>query len=51
MAADINTKTFYIANDQDLEHAQSAYDWYSDGKDAVLGYDDSIYVLVDTTTT
>lgn len=50
-AADINTKTFYISNDQDLTNAQSAYNWHNDGKDAVLWYDDSIYILVGTETT
>ena len=43
---DINTKTFYIEDDQDLTTAQAAYDWYADGKDAILSYWDSIYVLV-----
>ena len=47
--SDINTKTFYIENNSDLTTAQSAYDWYDDGKDAILSYWDSIYVLVDST--
>lgn len=46
---DINTKTFYIEDDQDLTTAQAAYDWYADGKDAILSYWDSIYVLVEST--
>lgn len=46
---DINTKTFYIEDDQDLTTAQAAYDWYADEKDAILSYWDSIYVLVEST--
>lgn len=50
-ATDINTKTFYISSDQDLANAQSAYNWHNSGNDAVLWYDDSIYILVGTDTT
>jgi hypothetical protein len=30
------TKTFYLANDQDLTNAQAAYDWYLSGNYPVI---------------
>lgn len=33
---DSNTKTFWIEDNQDLENAQAAYDWYMDGKSSLL---------------
>ena len=36
ITADSNTKTFWIEDNQDLENAQAAYDWYMDGKSPIL---------------
>lgn len=45
----INTKTFWIDDNQDLEDAQSAYDWLDDDKMPLLSYDDSLFILTKIT--
>ena len=44
-AADINTKTFYLASSSDLTSAQAAYDWYVAGNNPIIVYDDKSYTL------
>lgn len=46
--AQINTQTFYITDEHDLTNWQKAYDWYNEGKDALIGYNDAVYTLVGT---
>lgn len=43
--ADCNTKTFYLSSTSDLTTANEAYDWYKDGKDAILWYGWLMYVF------
>ena len=43
--ADCNTKTFYLSSTSDLATANEAYDWYKDGKDAILWHDWLMYVF------
>ena len=40
---DINTKTFYISSSSDLTNAQAALDWYKDGKNPIVSYNDEMY--------
>lgn len=42
-AADINTKTFYLASSSDLTSAQAAYDWYVAVNNPIIVYDDEVY--------
>ena len=42
---DCNTRTFYLSSTSDLTTANEAYDWYKDGKDAILWYDWLMYVF------
>lgn len=43
---DCNTKTFYLPMDTtNLTVAQEAYDWYKEWKNAILWYDDHMYVF------
>lgn len=46
-ATDVNTKTFYLANDQDLTTAQAAYDWYAAGKNPIIIRNEKTYVYFD----
>ena len=47
--ANINTKTFWIDDNQDLENWQSAYDWLNDDKMPLISYDDSLFLLTKIT--
>ena len=44
-SAESNTKTFYLANDQDLTTAQAAYDWYLAWKNPIIVFNDRTYVI------
>jgi len=44
-SADVNTKTFYLANDQDLTTAQAAYDWYLAWKNPIVSISNQIFLL------
>lgn len=44
---DLNTKTFYIADNQDTQHAQLAYNWYAENKDPILIHDNRVYTLTE----
>lgn len=44
-AADINTKTFYLASSSDLTNAQAALDWYLAGKNPIIVYDKVAYMV------
>lgn len=50
-ASDVNTKTFYLANDQDLTTAQAAYDWYLVGKNPIIIYNNRVYTIKSYTVT
>lgn len=42
---DVNTKTFYLSSSSDLTTAQAAYDWGNAGKNPVIIYNDTVYVI------
>lgn len=42
---DVNTKTFYLSSSSDLTTAQAAYDWHNAGKNPVIIYNDTVYVI------
>lgn len=44
-----NTKTFYISSTSDLTNAQAAYDWYVAGKNPIIFYNETTYILAWTT--
>ena len=49
---DCNTKTFYISSTSDLTTAQDAYDWYRQGKNAIIYFEygsptNPIYLVYD----
>lgn len=41
----VNTKTFYLADNQDLTTAQAAYDWYDANKNPIILYNWDIYFV------
>lgn len=41
--ADVNTKTFFIANASDLTTAQAALNWYNAGKHPIIRYNGRTY--------
>lgn len=44
---DVNTKTFYLADDCDLTTAQAIYDWYAAGNNPIIIYENNTYNIVD----
>lgn len=45
ISADVNTKAFYVENDQDLTTAQEVLDWYNAGNNPIVIYNNTAYVL------
>jgi len=43
MAADVNTKTFYLSSTSDLTTAQAALDWYKSWNNPIVSYNDKMY--------
>jgi len=44
-AADINTKTFYLSNTGDTTNAKAALDWYLAGKNPIIIYNNTAYIV------
>lgn len=47
--AKLNTRTFYLADTADLTTAQAAYDWYNEGKNPLLIYNEECYSILELT--
>ena len=44
-ASDLNTKTFILSSTSDLTNAQAAYDWYAAGKNPIIMYNRTAYIV------